>query len=236
MSGYNIDYFIADFSKRTLSNLKVIEQLKAESIQTTNEIFEVTQLINSLFGLIVVTYEAIKPYKNPNKPVDRMRSFHSQERKLKAANTVAYGKIIELIHDLQRSSRYYNSYKEEKDLTGRLLIRFVEHMRNSLAHGGDTGLLFHPIVLNENEQDKIKTVIFEDTNLNDKTERFIVELDLEEIKLFVLLINEIIGQRPNIRSAKSNQKKYDRKIQELRTLMLEQAQLSNSENTKGSSL
>lgn len=223
MSGYNIEYFIADFAKRTLCNLEVIEQIKKGHIAPIKKVYEVTQLINSMFGLIVVTYEAIKPYKDKSKVEDTIRAYNSRVSKLKKANIVAYQKLIEFIKDLQKNKRLYNSYgsyEKEIESGDRLLLYFIEHIRNALSHGGDTGLHFYPVVLYENDdKDEIESVIFEDTNPNNESERFIVELYLEEMEFIIHCLNEIIQKRPNIKEAKSNQKKYDKKINELRELL-----------------
>ena len=45
--------FVGDFAKRTLANLNIIEQ----EIRENKDAYEVTQLINSLLGLIVFPFE-----------------------------------------------------------------------------------------------------------------------------------------------------------------------------------
>lgn len=55
MSSYNIENFLFDFAYRTKTNLEYIEKYYNEDY-----LYEVTQVINSLLGLIVIPYEASK--------------------------------------------------------------------------------------------------------------------------------------------------------------------------------
>jgi hypothetical protein len=51
----NYKKLVADFAERTRANLAVIDQLaKHGALQGTPEVFEVTQLINSMLGLLVL--------------------------------------------------------------------------------------------------------------------------------------------------------------------------------------
>lgn len=68
MSGYNMEYFIADFADRTLANLEQVERMKRagqfefNSPGKTEKLYEVTQLINSFLGLVVLPTEKFKKW------------------------------------------------------------------------------------------------------------------------------------------------------------------------------
>ena len=70
MSGYNLEYFIADFADRTLANLEQIERMNRAgrfefySPAKTEKWYEVTQLINSFLGLVVLPTEKFKKWDN----------------------------------------------------------------------------------------------------------------------------------------------------------------------------
>lgn len=55
MSNYDQEDLLRDYAVRTLQNLRVIEQLK--QTHTVDGVYETTQLINSLLGLIVLPVE-----------------------------------------------------------------------------------------------------------------------------------------------------------------------------------
>lgn len=65
MSSYNYSYFVSDFAKRTIANLEMIERIKREGIaefaekpfEASEKIFEVTQLLNSFFALLIVPHD-----------------------------------------------------------------------------------------------------------------------------------------------------------------------------------
>ncbi len=96
----NYDDVVRDFAKRTRKNLRFIEQAQAEGV----EVYEVTQLVNSLLGLLVF-------------PKERY-----------------YNRIPELsLQELKESGwpeiQVTGDFKKHKDL--RELMRFL---RNSIAH------------------------------------------------------------------------------------------------------
>ena len=101
MAGYNYAKFISDFGGRTLENIQVIDDLREKDIagnkkskeEIEKEHHEVTQLINSLFGMIIVPYEKYK--------------FRYYERE--SANSISE-------HDLKRTSGYLLIVQEIVDL------------------------------------------------------------------------------------------------------------------------
>lgn len=72
-----------------------------------------------------------------------IRSYDSRVSKLRKANFDAYNKLIEFIKDFQKSKRLYNSYgsyEKEIESGDRLLLYFIEHIRNALSMESHTNL------------------------------------------------------------------------------------------------
>ena len=67
VSGYNIEYFLEDYAKRTMENLEIIEYYSSKrwmniqgELLKEKKAYEVTQLINSLLGLVLIPMESLK--------------------------------------------------------------------------------------------------------------------------------------------------------------------------------
>ena len=76
MGIYNIEVFLNEFSSRTIKNLKFIDDHVGYS-----DVFEVTQLINSLLGLIIIPVEKYK------------RNYLVNDTRLKEVSIADYLKI-----------------------------------------------------------------------------------------------------------------------------------------------
>ncbi len=143
--------FYGDFSKRIEHNYDVIMR------QPEEQRFDVTQLINSMFGILIMPFETIKSFnKGSNLSVFNMRKI---ERNMKKASEAAYQDIVELMNMLMINHWYYDTYSDDWK-EGVKVFSFVRRMRNSLAHGGGSGLHFFPI----NEGGEITTVLFADND------------------------------------------------------------------------
>lgn len=132
---YNFNSFIKDFSKRTMENIKIIDN--------SPEAYKVTQVINSLFGLLIVPNERYNHRNSPN---------HGRESNF--AKTTVYESIKNRIVALKNEKRYYSSYKDEYPVSD-----FIKHLRNSLAHAGNCNIHFTPT----GENEIIESVIFYDS-------------------------------------------------------------------------
>ena len=95
MAGYNFSRFISDFGNRTIDNQKRIDALREEDRKNgmqedelNEKHHEVTQVINSLFGLLIVPFERYK-YNRSSQAVS-MRERDMQD-------TPEYYKIAKLI-------------------------------------------------------------------------------------------------------------------------------------------
>lgn len=188
MSGYNIEYFISDFIKRTDVNLQLIKQFKKDSNEKKENVYEVTALINSLFGLIIVPFERYKDVYNS---------------RLEKSNSSEMEELREFISGLMISDRYYSNYKEKTKVR-----EFIRHIRNSLAHSGNSRLLFYPIA----ERGEIDSVIFYDTGEeNGITKEFCVKLTIDEIKELARLISNLYSSY-QMKSDKTIAEDYEKQV------------------------
>ena len=129
MSGYNIECFIKDFGERTWENYQYIKNRASQE-----NLYEVTQLLNSLFGLVIL-------------PVERFKDIRNIE---------ISKEIIDMISDLENKKLLRNTYVEEKDP-----VMFIRHIRNAAAHAGNCGI--HPYSIMD-EGKRIGGVIFYDSD------------------------------------------------------------------------
>jgi hypothetical protein len=168
MSEYNHEYFINSFVERTQKNYEQILNLKAKK----QEVFEVTQLINSLFGLLILPFEKFR-YKSSKEDC-------ATEKNLKFNASSEYEEIEKLMKQLKEEQRLVSTYNSrENDFP---VSSFVKHLRNAIAHSGETGLQFLPY----DESGEITEVYFcdEDKSNNDR-EYFCVKMTINEIRSLV---------------------------------------------------
>ena len=206
MSGYNLNRFIKEFTDRTKENQNIIDHFrdidKAKGTSKSvldHKHHEVTQLINSLFGLLIVPYEKFKftSYDSPNS----MSETDLQK-------TSEYFDIANMILKLEDDNRLYNEYKDYY-----LVGSFIRHMRNSLAHAGDNGLQFIPIA----PEKTIESVIFYD---KDKAsgDRFCVELTVKEIRKLSSLMAKMYTKLEHTHEM-DDIPEYSKRCDEYRNLM-----------------
>lgn len=99
---YDHEHLLADFAKRTRHNLQLIREVQAS--ESEKQAFEVTQLINSMLGLLVFPKERYLD-DLPDKTLDELRTE---------------GWPIPEVHP---------SFTEPENLK-----RFLGYMRNAIAH------------------------------------------------------------------------------------------------------
>lgn len=188
MAGYDYAKFVGDFGKRTLENNEIINDLRSQDIsdkkkseiEIENKHHEVTQLINSLFGMIIVPYEK---YKFDTSDQDGSNSIGENDLK----KTQEYYKIAKIIINLEKRGELYNSYKDRYLVSG-----FIKHLRNALAHSGDDGMHFTPV----EKKRVIKSIIFYD---NDGAKEFCVELSIGRIRALMNLIYSMYEKIENMK-------------------------------------
>lgn len=208
MSAYNIEYFLEDFAKRTIKNLEYIEKEYPQG-----ELFEVTQLINSLLGLIIIPVEAYKnTYKKEKKAFDKS---------LKRISPKDYQAIDDLLNRCANENRLFSDYCKNsfENKQNRICVStFISHIRNSIAHGGNKGIHFYPI----EEGKSISKIIFYD-NKECKDEKriseFCVKITIDELRILVNNISNLYCKFEKNSKITDKQDKYRKDICTLDNLM-----------------
>lgn len=195
MGTYNYEHFVRDFIYRTRINKNIIQHRYEENPKKK---YEVTQLINSLFGLIIVPNEKYKFKRNEE---------ITKEETLEIISEDEYNNILEFIEEIKDSGKYYNTYEDKYPVSD-----FIKHLRNSLAHSGEHGLHFVPL----SEAQEITGVIFYDTDRYHNHE-FCVELTISEIIDLSEIISDMYS-KVDEKNAEKNRKEYEEEIERLRAL------------------
>ena len=183
MSGYNTEYFISDFSERTQINYE-----KILNCRDANR-FEVTQLINSLLGLVVIPSEA---YFKQAREMSNIKLCRDEIKK-----------IDTIVRKCVETKKYYCDYESVN------AIDFIKHIRNSVAHGGNKGLMFYPIT--EGGGESIDSVVFYD---EDRGKKFCVEIEKNDLREFVKATAELY-RKIEKKARKDDWKERVEKCQEL---------------------
>ena len=180
MSGYNHERFINSFIERTQQNYKVITELNREN-QT--EVYEVTQLVNSLFGLLIIPYEKFK-YGG---------TYQTKEEDLRNAAPIDYMRLNNKIEELKKDNRLVSTYSSDERYP---VGNFIGHLRNALAHSGEEGLQFLPY----DDTGEITSIYFYD-KLDEKDKpnkrQFCAHIKIDEIKEIVEWISRMYIRHEN---------------------------------------
>ena len=170
MSAYDYEHFVDDFIKRTKANLNTINDIVKNDPEI--EAYEITQLINSLFGLLIV-------------PNEKYKDFDDEKLKGDGYN--------ELANAIKKIKCLYTNYKDDKDDYDNFKVsQFIRHLRNALAHLGQDRVLF----LDKDE--KLAGVLLYDKHVDKETKtinEFCAELDFDSFKEIVSYIIEIYSNR-----------------------------------------
>lgn len=170
--------------------------LRIENTEEMNgdNLYEVTQLINSLMGLAVLPYEMHKEYfKYTN---DAERSENNRGKSLNAIqknvkNTSVYDELKEEIKKLYNQGKWYSTYPN--DLRNgyineeRFVFSFLGHIRNTVCHSGNNAMSILPL----SEGAVIEEILFYDhDHFNDSNNEFAMCLSIDELeKLVQKIIN-----------------------------------------------
>ena len=165
MSELRIDGSVEDFINRTSSNIKIINKNIADGA------FEDTQLVNSLFGLLIIPYE---------------RYFNIKERDI--VGMTGYQDALRTINNKELII-IHSTYKFERDNNNNYMVyKYIWHLRNALAHSGKGRI----VLLSEDGQ--LESIEFYDSkeeidkNGNKHSYYFKSELKIETLRY---LINDI---------------------------------------------
>jgi hypothetical protein len=206
MSGYNMEQFLGDFAKRTVKNMNYIFNHTEEG-----NLFEVTQLINSLLGLIIIPAEA---YKRKVKDVQ-----------LKHCAPTEYKNTYNLIKQCVEENRYYCDYPKNTNTIMRgnehSVVDFITHIRNAVAHGGNKGIHFFPL----EEHGRITSVYFYDNdeitkNESENVHQFCIKLSVAEVKILAQYISKMyFSFEKTDKKAKEKRKEHNQMIHDMNLLM-----------------
>ena len=190
----NLKEFTHDYTERTLANYNTIYNLYLKERENLAEdeiedAFEVTQLINSLFGILIMPFESVKALKKGQMGANNMREINQKMREI---DPVAFNDLTKVIQELKDAHHFYDSYVKDYE-DGIAEISFVHRLRNSLAHSGNNGLRFFPIGEGNQEVNRIKSIIFCDEERNGKGESFVAELSVEQVERVVRSLAAIFG-------------------------------------------
>lgn len=187
---YNINSFVEDYMKRTLNNLHLIASSSGG--------FEVTQLMNSLVGLVVLPIQFFKYDKYDE-------DAGLSETQMQELDPIAFKNIKDLYNNLVKSNRFKTNYHISVPVT--FLIR---HLRNSLCHIGENRVLF------AGNGEELESIIFYDEN-TDENKKVCFELTKAELDK---LVNDIFLIYSKARTSRCyTEKKYKELIDEKRKYM-----------------
>ena len=190
----NLKEFTHDYTTRTIANYNTIYQayISGDGSCAENQeqsAFEVTQLINSLFGVLIMPFESTKALINNQMNANEMRKINQG---MKEADVVAFNDLSSVIQELKEAKCFYDSYTNDYE-KGIAEISFVHRLRNSLAHSGNRGLRFYPIGERDQDVGQIKSIIFCDEEKNGNGNCFIAELSVDQVKRIVNDLASIFG-------------------------------------------
>ena len=184
----NLHKFTEDYIARTMANYEFVKKeskKRGESNKVKYDVYEVTQLINSLFGVLIMPLESIKAI---NKGKFGKSIAQKANKDMRQANSRAFEQVSKIISELKNNGKIFNSYIDDYE-EGVEEAYFIYRLRNSLAHSGNEGLRFYPIRIEGEKSGPIESVIFCNIDPNVKDHEFIAELSVEQIEI---LLNSLI--------------------------------------------
>lgn len=124
---YNQDNILLDFAQRTKKNLTYIESQVQSS--PDKDLFEVTQLINSLLGLLVFPFEKDK-HRIPNRTLQELQDTGWKVPRI-IGNFKQVSNLRQLIRYLRNSVAHFNIefYSDEKNQIAGLRVWNVHENR-----------------------------------------------------------------------------------------------------------
>lgn len=169
--------FEKEFAKRTLANLRFIDEEVAHRKELgiddrdIHDVFEVTQLINSFVGMIILPkesfYRRLRGYSRFLSPEANQLLNNLTNDRIKYESTYTFE---------------YNGNTVREQLTPKTLSR---HFRNAIAHNN-----LEILPRNYTNEGKVEGFIFRDNN--DYGERFKLELTIDEIRILLEAECELI--------------------------------------------
>lgn len=180
MSVFDYKVFAEQYIKRTESNLKALQQMNATINLIRNEaeaagldydldiayekpeVFEATQLFNSLYGFVLILYERYQGYKE--KEIQDLPGYEELKQTIKGINKRS-------TYPQEGKNGYMRDY----------VTSFLRHLRNALAHLGQLRSLFVP------EEGEITGImLWDELDSSENSPKFCAEISsLEQLREIV---------------------------------------------------
>lgn len=184
MSSYNYEHFVRDFSNRTIVN---IDHYSGK--------YEVTQLINSMLGLIIIPFE--------------LYSFRGRLNDAEAilSQTSYYKTIQTTIFNLIGQGRLkFDKYFADRNNMPKVMP-LLNHLRNCLAHPGN-GIRFFPVA--EGADDVITDVYFIDDT---PKKSFVLKIKIGDLQELVYDIGKMYSEAEHHLRENTVDRKYKERME-----------------------
>lgn len=201
----NYSKFIHELAKRTLANYYHIKEMSGHTNginkcnftsdvdQNNPKLYEVTQLINSMYSLLVIPEEIfgirrINPRSGNQESDDALKTeFSTREKRLKKHD--AYRNITVLLDKLKAENRlYYSSVTAyEQDYP---VCAFINSLRNALCHDG-IGFIPFQTDFGGKLTNQIDHIIFESRSSDKKSVVFMTILSIEQLEYLLVNVSEM---------------------------------------------
>ena len=176
MDAFDYFYGITSSTDEQKRWIKKTQDLLSFISSPDNEAFEITQLLLSMYGMLLIPYE--KYSKDP--ALTRTRIKNALRR------TTEYFQLHQKIMELKDTKKYKNTFH---DSDSDIVYSFIHHIRNSISHEG-----VHFMPLTTGRVESITNVIFYDYDANkyssfsESTEKFCADINKDLLRDILLWI------------------------------------------------
>lgn len=190
---YSIANMLQNGKDHLESNLKAIKS--NGSNMRGDELYEVTQLLNSLMGIAVLPFEMHKEIFKKNYQFGEINSCKEEpvaEIRSELKHTVEYKTLFKFILDLHREHKWESTYKRDIAKDGsikehEIVFSFLTHLRNTTCHSGDNAMSILPLMGGT----VIKEILFYDHYIDKDTNednQFGMRLTVDELRKLVCYV------------------------------------------------
>lgn len=182
----NYSQFIRELSLRSKANYEYIKQ---QSESEKEPLYEVIQLINSMYCMLVVPEEifGIRHLSEMKKEDALKTQFSTREKNL--AKYPVYHEIKNMLVNLRENNRMkyitIDEYTEDYPVCA-----FINSIRNALCHDG-VGFLPIQTDFGGTVKNKITDVIFETKNPNNDSVTFIAIISVDQLEDLLMKVSEL---------------------------------------------
>ena len=191
MSAYDTKDYEFSFAKRTIKNLEFIqkrvetEKEEGKTDKDITDVFEVTQLINSFVGLLIIPRQMCFKYMPNDISFPLGSPANELFNKIKSDTLVCEDTYFKTKWNQQ--SRRWEKVNEYEEVTPKVLAL---RMRNAVSHDN---LVIHPI--SPGKDGAITGIEFSDKpsrNDNETKEYFKLVLTIKETEILVKALSELL--------------------------------------------